>query len=972
MQKLLAAFILLALSAPIFAAIPATAIWRVSTLGSNTNGGAWDSAGTGSDMSQFPSPNSSGCTAGTSCFSSTANLSETTASTNGTTTITTHNSSAYSSALTGNIVYISGATTTGLATATYSSGGSFTGGSGSSTCILLGFNNSGIQVMATMAVSGTTPGTITVVYPGNGFISAPTTATAYPGVGSAACTGTITITSTLGNSAGWYRATYVSSTTFTVDRNIPTGTSGNNLTVNIGGAFLDLPTAMMAPVAGNIVGIKADGTYTASLDIITPTTGSNGSELTVAGYTSTLGDRGLVTLNARAALPGIFYVTANYTNLQNFSVSCLGGTYAGSSRAVNHTSGGLKISNFVAQACNTANINSSGNQLDLFNVRSTGALSGCTAGVLVGGIQFVGVGVISDSNACHGFDQTANGSFVCNFCVAALNTGASTDGFNIISSYVNGESLVLSLAYNNGRYGVNITGSDASFLGMTNFIAYGNTSKNINFTTGGGSNWGGFQDFNAYTSGSTTNYTAGPHDVILTADPFVNGASLNFALNSTAGGGAALMAAGFPGALQAGGTGHISIGPLQPQAATNNVASCISKIIFNDSTGRLGAHFPAAAETLPPIQIAAVLGAHYGSFADLFPAFDIPARQYSGLRATIDRATAADQPSSLAAHFASMKEQLSFFDTPARLYSGIRSTLDSNAYSDYSSRLYFSTRSVYDGSVTVDSASRLAAHYAVTSERVLALDSVSSAAAHFMKTSDYAFTTDSGIGLKLKIVMVTDSLGLLDNSSRIASHLISAIDTVPTRDLSAIVGSHFASSFDYLPSLNNVIGLKLKIVMVTESIGLSDSSASLAAHLISGLDALMARDLSSRASSHLIASSDSLFVADSPSRGFGRSNLELALWSDIGSVIKASGHFYVITTLEALVAVDRASQLLAPWNPTILPQHSGVYVAKVTGGYYLLKPLSGSYLSKTTNGYYVVKPTTGAYAPKPVFGTVHF
>ena len=574
--------LLLALFAPMFAAIPATAIWRVSTLGSNTNGGAWDSAGTGSDMSQFPSPNSSGCTAGTSCFSSTANLSETTASTNGTTTITTHNSSAYSSALTGNIVYISGATTTGLATATYSSGGSFTGGSGSSTCILLGFNNSGIQVMATMAVSGTTPGTITVVYPGNGFTSAPTSVTAYPGVGSAACTGTVTITSTLGNSAGWYRATYASSTTFTVDRNIPTGTSGNNLTVNIGGALADVVTSTLPTLAGNNVCVKADGAYSVSTSIIFLATGGNGSPIVFQGYTSTCGvngtasDNGQAAILATQALPGIFIVENSNIHVYNFSLD--NGSYTGTSRGFQSlNSNGYVISNVVAKNFATAGFSfTGGSPASAINIRATGGLASCTAGIYSAIPSFVITTAISDQNNCPGFEfNSLSGVFSCTFCIAANNIGSTADGFysTSTSAYQSVMSLVASASYGNGGSGVNMAAAGVIAYNIRNSAIYGNTGSSIKNSAGPQGYSLNF-DYNAYASGTLSNVKAGPHDVILTADPFVNGASLNFALNSTAGGGAALKAAGFPGALQAGGTGYISIGPLQPQASSSTATAC--------------------------------------------------------------------------------------------------------------------------------------------------------------------------------------------------------------------------------------------------------------------------------------------------------------------------------------------------------------------------------------------------------------
>jgi hypothetical protein len=75
-------------------------------------------------------------------------------------------------------------------------------------------------------------------------------------------------------------------------------------------------------------------------------------------------------------------------------------------------------------------------------------------------------------------------------------------------------------------------------------------------------------------SGFYNNWPAGVGDITLSANPFTNGASNDFSLNSTAGGGAAVKAAGFPGVLNSGGTGFIDLGALQVQAsgATGNTS----------------------------------------------------------------------------------------------------------------------------------------------------------------------------------------------------------------------------------------------------------------------------------------------------------------------------------------------------------------------------------------------------------------
>ena len=95
---------------------------------------------------------------------------------------------------------------------------------------------------------------------------------------------------------------------------------------------------------------------------------------------------------------------------------------------------------------------------------------------------------------------------------------------------------------------------------------YGINSDTTNYTASGRNQL--LMDYNAFynnTSGARNNVPSGEHDVTLTGDPFTNGGSLNFSLNNTANQGAALRGTGFPGGLQAGGTGYLDIGMLQHQ-----------------------------------------------------------------------------------------------------------------------------------------------------------------------------------------------------------------------------------------------------------------------------------------------------------------------------------------------------------------------------------------------------------------------
>jgi hypothetical protein len=80
-----------------------------------------------------------------------------------------------------------------------------------------------------------------------------------------------------------------------------------------------------------------------------------------------------------------------------------------------------------------------------------------------------------------------------------------------------------------------------------------------------------------YNNGTapTVGFNAGIGTVTLSANPYTSIGS-DFSLNSTAGGGAACKGAGWPGALNFGGTGHADIGPLQASGAVTTTVNVIA------------------------------------------------------------------------------------------------------------------------------------------------------------------------------------------------------------------------------------------------------------------------------------------------------------------------------------------------------------------------------------------------------------
>ena len=488
------AFLFVLMVSPDWAAIPASAVWEVRGIvgagntctggGASNCGGGWDTAGTGVDMSQFDNKNAASCTL---CQSSTNNLS----TTDLTTTITgaftaTSATAAFTSAITGNLIYLTGGT-----------GGSVT--------------------------------------------------------------------------AGWYEATYASATTITLDRS--PGAAATLVTMNIGGALAGLVTLNSAMVGGNVAWVKAVAVYErAATTPFNFTGGSTNQYPAIIGYTTTRGDGGMVTVEPTASMNPVVNLASNGLTFENFIINCNGETTSGLSLTNNAT----RAINLIVEGCNGtggyAGISLNGNPSYCVSCVVTGMTSGSGTNYAFyadNGNEQLCLYCVAYGNAVTGFGlgegQAGPGS-VCWGCISANNSGASSDGFQITQDQGNA-GLFNCVAYGNGRDGFRLTSGGYGSLTVMNNISHGNSAYGINYTNGALASSAALFNWNAYGGNTTANLyqlTAGPNDVTLTASPFVDGASNNFALSG--GGITAVGGLGFPGVLNAGGTGYLDMGALQHKA----------------------------------------------------------------------------------------------------------------------------------------------------------------------------------------------------------------------------------------------------------------------------------------------------------------------------------------------------------------------------------------------------------------------
>jgi len=391
----------------------------------------------------------------------------------------------------------------------------------------------------------------------------------------------IQIISGSGCTAGFHTVISTSGTTATMDATGGTGTC----TSNLGGAhgtLAQLNTDL--GLTANITQwgfVKANSTYTVASGVsFNPNDNTKGTAINVNGYTTNRGDSGQATVQATSTGFTIITITNNNAlnnfTFRNFILDCNSQT---TSSGLTFSANGNSAANLKIENCKGAFGFSFNTFSDLVGrnilvTNYTGAGAAFLMGQTVTGTEMC-FWCVAVGNAAIGFQISGPGT--CVSCISANNTGPGSDGFQLTSSSVTSTALLGCVAYGNGRDGIRFTGdasSGSSELMILNSVIYGNAGFGFNNTgvTGGPSAYGVVLDytgFGANTSGATNNQTQGAHDVTLSGDPFVNGASNNFALNNTAGAGTALRAAGFPGTLQTGGTGFLDIGALQSQVTGN-------------------------------------------------------------------------------------------------------------------------------------------------------------------------------------------------------------------------------------------------------------------------------------------------------------------------------------------------------------------------------------------------------------------
>ena len=337
-------------------------------------------------------------------------------------------------------------------------------------------------------------------------------------------------------------------------------------------AIADSTTTMQGGAgAGAIINIKSGVNYVLTSAV---SVGAN-SNIAFVGYNATHGDNGTcATVTTATNSTNLFNISNRSYTFDNFCFTNTAVTPAIGLSIASGVDAAIRNSSFSGF---TNGISSAATWTTMIGIEvknSTGV------GVNLSGAQGILYGSYIHNNT--GTNVVIGRGAVVNSIVSA----GTTHGVQMNSSPSEGACINSDIA-NNGGDGWNAT--TATFH-MINCAIYGNTSAGVRGPNIGAVsnvmpvNLGEDNGYGGNTGGDRVGYTAAPGtmngttaalgDVALSVSPFVS--ATNFALNGSAGGGAALKAIGFPGTFPTGATvGTLNAGAVQTSSGGGGTTHAI-------------------------------------------------------------------------------------------------------------------------------------------------------------------------------------------------------------------------------------------------------------------------------------------------------------------------------------------------------------------------------------------------------------
>lgn len=385
---------------------------------------------------------------------------------------------------------------------------------------------------------------------------------------------------------GFYQIVSVSTGILTADRSMGTAASTGG-TYAVGGGIVDPHVVALNATPGNQVYVKADGTYTFTTAVSITQDSNNLTAFRWIGYTTTRTDNGRATWTTATNSINMIESSSGPANVEfdNISFTTTAGTKGDAFHARSVNGLAFLVSNCIIDGFNNGVNGDFGVDFQFtdFNLVNSEIKNSISDGIINSGSTSV-IGSYIHNNGGNGVNRV-NGSVTGNdvyaFSIFKSNTSSgirAVPANNATIKYA--PNLYNNVFMSNTVDGVRIELSGTAPSGSINAwnnIFYSNTGVGLDavghtlapasvYSNAYGSNGGG----------NIVNVQAGIGDVTLTANPFVSSAANNFALNSTAGGGASLKAAGYPGVLTVGGTGFLDIGALQSSGGSGSAGTTTS------------------------------------------------------------------------------------------------------------------------------------------------------------------------------------------------------------------------------------------------------------------------------------------------------------------------------------------------------------------------------------------------------------
>jgi hypothetical protein len=370
--------------------------------------------------------------------------------------------------------------------------------------------------------------------------------------------------------------TRVDTNTITVDRTIG---AASGQTGKVGGAALTLGYLMSQAVVGNTVYCLGNG----------------GAYSFANGTANTAGNKVSMTVGGDTSIWVPFWIVGYATNRTRANTDASRPIFqAGAASMTLLDLGAQKIiflhnidfdgnsGSFASTRGLVVGSSASGARVSRCKFRNWGnnAISSTLSGLIVQdcdfttnpSVAFAGRGNLlrCDLHANTATPVSVSSTFSVVRCNLYGNTGASTDGIAITSGDIGLYVRECSL-YGNGRHGINITANfTTQFIPFENLIITGNGGYGV--AANAATNLVILDHVATFnnTSGRSNNINAQADvsPIILTASPFTNANAGDLSLNATAGGGAAVRAAGIPGTYPAGTTvNYLDIGAAQHKDA---------------------------------------------------------------------------------------------------------------------------------------------------------------------------------------------------------------------------------------------------------------------------------------------------------------------------------------------------------------------------------------------------------------------